>query len=227
METVEIPKYIPAGEWMIIVFLVLLFMIAWVKNNYPRRFQRLFRSVFNKQSLFQVMSEEMIFSHRGSVVLSFVFIGSAAMMLTLATEVFDLKFMAGGDRFWLQFVYWMLFIAGVYFVKWVVSGTFLNLIGQPELFRIHMFLVSVFNKSTGIILLITAILAAYMPYNISETILKTGLFLWLALLLFRLIREVSISTALKIPWFYIILYLCAFEISPFLIGVKLVKDFNF
>jgi len=53
-----------------------------------------------------------------------------------------------------------------------------------------------------------------------------GVVLWAIILVYRLIKEVTISLSYKIPSLYIIVYLCAFEISPFIIGIKLVSVLN-
>ena len=226
MELIEISKYNASAEWMIIVFIVVLFLIGWVKNTYPRRFYKLLRSLINKQSLFQVMREELVFSHRGSIVLTIVFIVVTGVFLTLVGIVFDFKIIEQNDQLLLQFGYWCLVILLIYLIKWGANGLFFGLFQQPEYYQTQLIIVSVFNKAIGLTLLPITILAAYLPLNTSTFIIKIGIVLWAIILIYRLIKEVSISISFKIPSLYIILYLCAFEISPFIIGIKLVSVLN-
>lgn len=226
MELIEIPKYNASAEWMIIVFIIVLFLIAWVNNTYPRRFYQLIRSLINKQSLLQLMREELVFSHRGSIVLTFVFIIIAGLFLTLAEIIFNFKIIEQNDQLLIQFGYWCLLIILVYLIKWGVNGLFFFLFQQPEFFQTQMYLVSGFNKTIGLILLPITILAAYLPFSTSSTLVQIGAVLWVIIIVYRLIKEISLSASFKIPWLYIILYLCAFEISPFIIGIKLVSVLN-
>lgn len=226
MELIEIPKYNASAEWMIIVFIIVMFLIAWVKNTYPRRFSQLLRSLINKQSLLQVKREELVFSHRGSIVLTIVFVIIGGIFLTLAGVVFNFKIIDQNDHLLTQFGYWCLVILLIYFLKWVVNGLFFGLFQQPELFQTQLFVVSIFNKAIGLTLLPITLLAAYLPVNTSAFLIQFGVVLWAIFIVYRLIKEVSISLSFKIPWLYIIFYLCAFEISPFIIGIKLVSVLN-
>ena len=117
MELIEIPKYNASAEWMIIVFIIVLFLIAWVKNTYPRRFHQLIRSLINKQSLLQLMREELVFSHRGSIALTFVFIIITGLFLTLAQIIFNFKIIEQNDQLLIQFGYWCLLIILIYIIK--------------------------------------------------------------------------------------------------------------
>jgi len=211
---------------MIIVFIIVLFLIAWVKNTYPRRFYQLLRSFINRQSLLQVMREELVFSHRGSIVLTFVYIIIGGLFLTLAGMMFNFKIIEQNDQLLIQFLYWCLVILLIYFFKWLANGLFFGLIQRPEYFQTQLFIISVFNKVIGLILLPITILAVYLPLNISSTFIQLGVVLWAIILVYRLIKEVTISLSYKIPSLYIIVYLCAFEISPFIIGIKLVSVLN-
>ena len=226
MEIIEIPKYNASAEWMIIVFIIVLFLIAWVKNTYPRRFYQLLKSLVNKQSLLQVMREELVFSHRGSIVLTIVFIIIGGVFLTLAGIVFNFKIIDQNDQLFIQFGYWCLVILLIYFFKWAINKLFFGLIQEPELFQTQMFVISIFNKVIGLILLPITILAAYLPMSNSAFLIEIGVVLWAIILVYRIIKEVSLSLTFKIPSLYIIFYLCAFEISPFIIGIKLVSVLN-
>ena len=226
MEAIEIAKYNASTEWMVIVFLSVLFLLSWVKNTYPKRFKRLLRSMINNQSLFQVIREELVFSHRGSIVLTSIFIILSALFLTLTCIVFDFNIIVQNASYLVQFSYWGMLFLLFYFLKWVFNGLFLSLIQQQDYFKTYMFVVSTFNKIIGLMLLPVTILAAYLPFEYATKIIKIGFFLWAIILVYRLVKEVSLSLSFKIPRLYIILYLCAFEISPFLIGIKLVQNLS-
>ena len=131
MELIDIPKYNASAEWMIIIFLIVLFLIGWVKNTYPRRFYQLLRSFINRQSLLQVMREELVFSHRGSIVLTIVYIIIGGVFLTLAGIMYNFKIFGQNDQLLVQFGYGCSLILLIYSFKWVINGLFFGLIQQP------------------------------------------------------------------------------------------------
>ena len=226
MNGIELTKYNASAEWMVLVFFSAMFLVAWVKISYPKRFNRLLRTIINQQSLFQVMREELVFSHRGSIVLTIVYILISALFLSLSGRLFGFYLINGENAFLYQYLYWGILITAIYFLKFVFTGLFFLVIQKPNFYKTNMFLVSIINKITGLILLPISILAAYLPVIQAVFIIKSGVIIWIGLLFFRLVKEVLISKAYNIPSFYFILYLCAFEISPFLVGIKLVSVLN-
>jgi hypothetical protein len=169
------------------------------------------------------MREELVFSHRGSIVLTFIFILITGLFLTLGGIILNYSIVGQNENSLIQFGYWCLIIMFIYLLKWIANGMFLSLIQQSDYLKTFMFVVSTFNKIIGLVLLPIAILAAYLPLKYAAVFINIGFVLWALIIIYRLIKEVSISIEYKIPRLYIILYLCAFEISPFLVSVKMVS----
>jgi len=225
MQAELLSKYNMASEWMVIVFLLLFFILAWVRNEYPKRYARLIKSFVSQQSMFQIMREELVYSHRASIALTLVFVLSASIFLTLTGMFFGYSWSFDSEKY-MQFFIWVGFILSVYLVRWIISGLLAFLLNDSIYIRTHLFLISINNKVIGLVLLPLSLLAAYLSVNVGEKIIYLGLFTWASILFYRIIRELFLSKEFKIPQLYFILYLCAFEISPIIVGLKLGEILN-
>jgi hypothetical protein len=225
MEPEILQQYNMASEWMVVIFLLVFFVLAWVKNVYPRRYARLIKSFVSQQSMFQVMREELVYSHRASIALTLVFVLSASLFLTLVGMYAGYSWSFSSEKY-MQFLIWTGFIIGVYGARFIISGLAALIFGDSSYIRTHLFLISINNKVIGLILLPISMLAAYLSIDIGRKIIFSGLILWALIFLYRILKEIMLSREFKIPQLYFILYLCAFEISPIIIGLKVGELLN-
>ena len=225
MEPELLVKYNQASEWMFYVFLTLFFILAWVRKEYPKRYARLFKSFFSQQSMFQVMREELVYSHRASIAITIVFIFSASMFLTLTGMYFGYSWSLASEKYE-QFFIWAVFILSVYVVRWLASGIIAFLLGDVVFIKTHLFLISITNKVIGLVLLPLSLMASYLPIRVGIKIIYLGIGLWILIFVYRILKEIFLSREFKIPQLYFILYLCAFEIWPFIIGYKVAEILN-
>ena len=214
-----------AYEWMAVIFLLVFFILAWVKSEYPRRYARLIKSFVSQQSMFQVMREELVYSHRASIALTAVFVLSASLFLTLVGMYVGYSWALSSERY-MQFFIWMAFIIAVYSVRFIFSAMLAFVFNDATYIRTHLFLISINNKVIGLMLLPISILAVYLSKEIGEKFIFAGLVLWMLIFLYRILKEIILSREFKIPQLYFILYLCAFEISPVIIGLKVGELLN-
>lgn len=225
MEAELLNKYNMASEWMVIIFLLVFFILAWVRNEYPRRYARLLKSFASQQSMFQVMREELVYSHRASIALTIVFVISSSLFLTLVGMFVGYSWEMAPEKY-MQFLIWVVFIIAVYLFRWVISGLTALIFGDTVFIRTHLFLISINNKVIGLILLPISLLGAYLSLEVGRKIVFFGLILWALIFLYRVLKEIILSREFKIPQLYFILYLCAFEISPIIIGLKVGELLN-
>jgi hypothetical protein len=125
------------------------------------------------------------------------------------------------DNFWLMFLYCILGLSCIYFIKFIglkISGWLFNM---EDATNAYIFIVFVINKMIGILLLPFLILLAFTPnniYSVSLTLswcLVAGLFGYRIILTFEAVRN-----QVKVNPFHFFLYICAFEIAPLLLIYK-------
>lgn len=209
-----IPENI-ATEWLALIFFLIVVALTWVKVNYSRRFTQLFNAVINERMLRQLMRQELVFSHRASIVLIVVSLLSFSVFaylsdVTLGWEIF-------GDAGWLSWLKYLIVISLIYLIK-VLSIQLVQILSDGDWslseYRYNVFLL---NKAAGIVILPFALLAAYLGGNAQRIIVITGLIIIAMLFLFRLGRGFTNALRNRVPLFYIILYFCSLEILPLML----------
>ena len=222
MEETILVKYNVSAEWMVLVFILLFLILGWVRREYPKRYGRLIKSFVSSQSMFQVMREELVYSHRASISLTFVFVICMSMFLTLISIYFGYSWAFAQEKYHV-FLIWIGIIIAIYALRWMASGLTAWVLQDNVYIRTHLFLISIINKVLGLILLPICLFAAYLSVDVGKKLIVIGIVIWALIMIYRLLKEVILAREYKIPYLYFILYLCAFEISPMIIAVKVVE----
>lgn len=217
-QTIELPAYNLASEWIALLFLSILLCLLWVKVNYSRRFELLFGAIVNPRFLRQLMREELVFSHRASVVLTVVFFLTGSLFLFELDNIFNLSIIENeGLGLWFNYLILLLMI---YTIK-VSSMQLVRLIGNGDFgleeYQYNVFLI---NNAVGVVLFPFVLMGAYLYKTEASGVLLAGVGIFGLLFIYRLSRGIFSALSNRIPLFYIILYLCSLEILPLLILIK-------
>ncbi len=201
-------------EWMIGVVVFIVVVLAYTRMVYAKRLSRLFNSMVRIQILRQVMREELVFSHRASVLLLINFVLIMALIVYLGGVYFEWSFIGEGGLS--KFMLIAAIIAGLYIGKLILSRIMRWLLGDNGIIREYLFELFLINKAAGVVLLPLAICLVFV--NIGKLTWVIGLvaFIVAGFFLFRIIQGLRLSTSYRVSWVYIILYLCTLEILPFL-----------
>lgn len=220
-EILELPAYNLSSEWIAAILLIVVLCLLWIKINYSRRFQLLFGALVNNRFLKQLMREELVFSHRASIVLTLVFFLVGSLFLFELDSIFQFNIIdAQGFNLWGSY---LILLTMIYVIK-VSSMQLIKLISGAdyglEEYQYNIFLI---NNAVGVILLPFVCFGAYFYREEAGPLLLIGIIIVTISLLYRLGRGVFSAIENRIPLFYIILYLCSLEILPLLILFKAVK----
>ncbi|NNC83788.1 MAG: DUF4271 domain-containing protein [Flavobacteriales bacterium] len=206
--------------WIFLLLLLCMALLAYVHNMYPARFFKLFKSTFNERMTRQVMREEMVFSHRASLILLLTSALAFAMLIWLIagyfmeTSVPDLR------------LYWIL-LAGV--SAWVIGRQLIRssleqLLDQDYGLREFNFVSALIYKAMCFGFVPLAFLLAFLDMDVIPVLLiLTGTWLLLGMG-FRFYRGWMIGRHYKAPFFYTILYLCALELIPTLVLIRFIQS---
>lgn len=116
-----------------------------------------------------------------------------------------------------------IIIATALLVRYFVSMVTGEITGNRELFREYMFNIIAFYKLLGLILVPVNFLIPYLTIVPQRTMIYMIWIVIALLLIFRLLRLVSIFIRGNFSLFYLILYLCALEFTPILIFLKYIS----
>lgn len=205
--------------WMLPLFLYILILLGYVRVSYSRRLHRLFSSLIRLQIFRQIMREELVFSHRVSLLLFLNFGLVLALIFYTASRFYG--WYTGGYSGWEAFLVIVGIIAGGYLLKLLINFILRKLYRDPGLLREYIFEVVLINKVLGILLL--PVVLALVFVNVSQLhglFIAAGIILCL-FLVYRILRGIIMSMSYSVSWVYIILYLCTLEILPFLVLYKI------
>lgn len=216
----EIPQKI-ATEWLALIFFIIVLALTWVKVNYSRRFIQLFNAVINQRLLRQLMRQELVFSHRASIVLIAVSLLSFSSFAYLSDVTFGWKVF--GEPGWESWFKYFITIALIYLIK-ALSIQLIQILADGDWslneYRYNIFLL---NKAAGILILPFSLLVAYSDPGVQRWTAIIGLIILAMLFLFRLGRGFTNALRNRVPLFYIILYFCSLEILPLMLLHKVLS----
>lgn len=207
--------------WMLPIFILVLIILAYVRVGYAKRLNRLFSSLIRIQILRQVMREELVFSHRASVLLHFNFILIGATIIYCALQINNVQ-VNEAQGFVLYAVIAGL-LASLYIGKLILNVILRKLYRDPGILREYLFEVFLINKAAGVALIPFTVGLVFVNISRARELLwiigiGVGLFL-----IFRLVQGFRMTLSYRVSLVYIILYLCTLEILPILALVKVIE----
>jgi len=210
----------PNPDWILLIFIVLLIVIAWLKLFYNKFFDQTLQSVFNRQLSSKVIRDHNIFSRRVALVLNLNFVFTTGMFFFLTSNYFGYNFLihTGIVRY--------LFICGIITSLLLARFFITNVTGivfnRNTLFKEYLHEILLTYKNAGIYLIPLAIGIAYITTEIKIYLIYSGLAVLLIAYVWRFFKGFQIIINKDILIFYLILYLCTLEILPVLIEYRFV-----
>ena len=209
-------------KWMVLLIVIVLILIASLKSFYTRFLQLKVASLYS-----QIEFREQLESYgSSSEVYNFLYqlikilIISTAMYLVIISV--DYRAVLG----LLLFVYVLLSVSAFVILKLVFSRVFAVLMNMDVFEKKYILLQSGVDVIFLTILFPTTILLYYMDY-FADHAEKVNLFILLSLTLYFvsrvLVSLIQNKDTLLANKFLLIVYLCTFEILPYLILVKLLN----
>lgn len=225
----KLPLHVRQAEnnsWMIILFLAVFSVFAWIRVSYSKRLRQFFEAFLSNRHIRQIVREEFAFSHPSTIALFFIFLVTSSLLLTQANDYCHWNIFSSGDvpqesSGMLVFFKILFSLALFYLGKIVIIRLSAILFSAAEELREYLFNFLLFTNILGIVLLPLTLGLAFATSIPSRNILIFSGSLVLLAFLFRLAKCVYIgSLTTKISKLYIILYICTLEILPLFVVIK-------
>lgn len=199
-------------NWVAILLVVVLGIVAYSKSFYPKRFKMILRGLFNWKVSQQIIRYEKVYAHPVNVMLSVVYLLATSLLFAF---YYHQNFNQLLDPIY-AFALLAVFILVYGLLKLFLYSFSAWLFNVDEMIEDYSFQSSLFNKFFGLINLILLICFLYSSIS-QELILSISLVSLLIFMLMQLIRGLLIGIQNAMPLHLIILYLCTLEILPWLI----------
>jgi len=207
---IEILRPYPQSNWVLLLFLIIALISVFLYKSEPKRFRYFYGSLFSKQ--FQInYGRQLRLSHYFIVLLSLQSILITAFIVSRYLS-YHTSFVGDSNLFGITLLGLIVFILVKY-----LAHLFTAVLFKKEKEFNHFILLSAQIANLFILPLPILTIFMYLYLGISQQTSSILVFFLLLLQAFSKIstfnhtrKEISISV------FYIILYLCIFEIVPFL-----------
>ncbi len=205
-------------DWMVIVLLVLLSLMAYFNVVYPTKMKNVFKAFRSDIAMRQFMREETNIP-RPYLFLTF----QHAVLMGLLWVLFYQAFIYSTALPWWVSLVSALSVLLIYGLKWI-SFQLVKWFSEGD-FTLTEYQYRTFstNRLLAILLYPLIILAALSSIQhayiyIGCTAIVIGL-----LISWRILKGAWVAFTNNVPLFYIFFYICTLEILPVLIGVKLIQ----
>lgn len=207
-------------DWFTIVLFFTIGLFTWLKLKNTKIIQQMFAAFFNNSVTNQIVRDENILVQRASVMLSLVFYFTGALLLYELSIFFHWEYKIIGKGI-VRFIIFVLFLSSAYSFKMVLLKMMSTIFRMDRAVSTYIFNIFLINNIMGMLLIPLVMLIAFFP-------LATEFFIWFAIgmllasFIYRLFRGIVIWTSIpRFSLYYLIIYLCALELAPFLIIFKL------
>ena len=210
------------GQIWVLSFIVLLILLfALIKRIFNKELQIIVESFYNNRILSQINKEDSLFSSWPFVFLYILFGFTVGMFLYLCGKYFGIEYQYNGFQW---FIILSLLVIALFTLKIIVLRLIGFLFDKQRITReyISILYLSYFN----IAIIYLPIVAAFSltPSRFATLYIYGAIIVFVFVFAFQFIRAgTNILLNYRLPKVYIILYLCALEICPLIILMKVLR----
>jgi hypothetical protein len=208
-----------SGAWIPGLLVLSFLLLTWIKLIYVQFLTPLLISSFNYKEATKLYHGKNAPAQNAFHILHAIFAINGGLFFLFVAGFFDLKLP------YIQPVLIFLILSGslvlVFSLKSIALGVVGFLFNKSALFSEYKHNIFVYNKIYGIALLPVIVGLLYAGDVMYVPLIYSGLLLGAVFYLLQLLRGLEIIMRKEFSVFYLILYLCAFEILPILVLYKL------
>jgi len=210
-------------DWISIILMFLFIFIGWIRFFNKKYFFSVIKSVFIYQYSTNIVKEKDSLTGRVSFVFNTTYFLSLSLFIFQLFDFFKISLYHDNSLLLYSLIISSLLLLNIY--RFLSSKLIGFLFMKENVFNEYFFNLNLFNKNIGLYILPLVILYNFVQVSNYESIVFSGLILISILLLLFIIRSFQIIIRNNVSIFYMILYLCAFEIAPILILLKVLQSF--
>jgi len=211
------PRNPDSQDWIALVLLVSVAIFAFARYNFGRRMGQLLKACFLPRAVAHLYREGNPFNEQVTLALGAIYLLTSSLFIFVVLDYFNWLPTGLVDDEWIYVT-----ILGANSVYWLLKAAANRMLAH--IFKTYdatgSYLLNnlLFNLTLGLLLLL---LLPFMVYTGSEFIIKAGLYLAAALLVYKVFRGIMVGISItRFPLFYLFLYITALELAPILLIVK-------
>jgi len=211
------------NNWIFFVLIVITGLFIYSRIGFGESFNKIMNSVLSNSIAKQIIRDQHILIKQTVYLLNFIFVSSFALLIYHTSNLYNWNISYNGFARYLLIVGC---ITLVYFGRYLLLRIFAWVFNLGSLIEEYIYYVSLSNNLYGLILLPVVAILSFVDLALYLPIFYVALLLTVLMYLHRYYNGFSVSRLhIKFHRFYFFLYLCAFEIIPWLIFYKIFKIF--
>ncbi|MBK5283805.1 MAG: DUF4271 domain-containing protein [Bacteroidia bacterium] len=209
--------------WLLAVLLVIMIFVIIVRIFYRKNISELMAALFSLSVTNQLVRDESILLQRTSLLLTVIFNLSAAVLLWQFGSTLSSKLPFAHTDF-TRFLVFAFLIAMTYSLKYLILRLAGFIFGTEEETDAYIFNIFLSNNFFGMVLFPVVGLLFLYPQLRDSSPISTGILIAAAcVFIYRILRGILIGRASSsYSAVYLFFYLCALEIAPLLVLLKVV-----
>ncbi|RUA12138.1 MAG: hypothetical protein DSY82_02045 [Flavobacteriia bacterium] len=211
-------RFIVSHDWITIIFLMVLILLSLAKYLYSERFDKLFTLYYSDKYYTDYSNSRPLIFNFFHGLLLFVFIFNISLLIFYLLRSYNLMETDYNFLFYLK----VLLVTILFVILRYIIGVFLGVIFEKTDQQNYLTFLKINNLGLMAIYLFPLLLIInYSPYSKQKFLLTL---IALVLLVFAIIRSINVLKNDRLnfnTYFYLFLYLCTLEITPFIVSYKL------
>lgn len=213
------------NDWITGIIIISFFLLAISRLLFKKQLSDIIRAMYDIEAATKYNANKNILNKRCTYLLSVVFLLNLSLFLFQTADYYQTYHINP-----LSFRVFLI-ILGLISVAYGLKALVIKIIGlllkATPIADEYQQTIGLYNKAIGLFLFPLIILIPFIKTgSYTTTFIEIGISFSILFYLFRLIRGIRIFIREKIPFFYLILYLCGLEIIPLLVVIKLVYLFT-
>jgi hypothetical protein len=212
-----------SASWIPGLVILSLILLAWIKLFYLQFLTPVLISAFSYKEAMKLYKNKNAPSQYAFIILHLIFAVNSGLFLLFVVGHFDLN--PADVRPVLFFLGISTFIVLLFAFKSAALRLAGFLFDRKKLFAEFNHNISLYNKIFGMLLMPLIVGLLYADDIVHDILIYSGLALGAVFYLLQLVRGFEIIVRKEVSVFYLILYLCTFEIIPIFTVYKLLETF--
>jgi hypothetical protein len=209
-------------DWLIYLMSGVLLLLSIIRLSYRKYFADLFRAFLNPTLSQRQLKDQLSQAPFPNFLMNAFFVVALGVYLYLV--LFRMQIFPQAEP-WLLIPGLIMMVGLIYGAKFIVLRFCGWLFGNSELADAYVFILYLINKVLGILLVPFLVILAFCKPTIADTFLYISIFFIVLLVVYRYIRSYSlVKQYLSFSKLHFFLYLCAFEVAPVLILIKVLQN---
>lgn len=218
-QATQLTRSVSDHTWVFFILLLLVSLFIYGRNNYSKSFQKLISAAFNENSIKEILRDQHLLVKRAIIIFNLIFILSIGLVLYHLIKYYDINFENLGM---VRYGIIISILAALYFIQYGALKIFAFIFKLNEVIDEYIVNLIVVNGLLGIFCIPLSILMEYASKEYLSLIIKITCCVLLVILSYRYLRGFYLARRYIVFYrVYFFLYLCTFEIFPWLFLYKI------